>query len=131
MGRGHIGHDLGSYEGCVRYVPSHMRPFLFGCHISFCCFFALEVMRGHDFLTHLKMCHNIRPTSGHIKILPGMCQVIWDHFYWGVIFHSVAFLHSEVIRGHDFWTHLKMCVIIFDLLPPILQSGTVSGEMGS
>ena len=32
---------------------------------------------------------------GHIKILPGMCQVIWDHFYLGVIFHSVAFLHSK------------------------------------
>ena len=27
--------------------------------------------------------------------------------------------------------HLKMCVVIFDLLPPILESGTVSGEMGS
>ena len=55
-----------------------MGPFLFGCHISFCCFFALEVM-----------------------------------------------------RGHDFWTHLKMCVIIFDLLPLILDNGTVSGEIGS
>ena len=78
VGRGHIGHNLGSYEGFAWYVLSHMRPFLFGCHISFCCFFALEVM-----------------------------------------------------RGHDFWTHLKMHVIIFDLLPPILESGTVSGEMGS
>ena len=68
---------------------------------------------------------------GHIKILPGMCQVILDHFDLGVIFHSVAFLHLEVMRGHDFWTHLKMCVVIFDLLPPILESGTVSGEMGS
>ena len=37
----------------------------------------------------------------------------------------------EVMRGHVFWTYLKMCVIIFDLLPPILESGTVSGEMGS
>ena len=35
------------------------------------------------------------------------------------------------MRGHDFWTHLKMCVIIFDLLPTVLESGTVSGEMGS
>ena len=77
VGRGHIGHDLGSYKGFAS-MPSHMRPFLFGCHISFCCFFALKVM-----------------------------------------------------RGHDFWTHLKMCVVIFDLLPPILESGTVSGEMGS
>ena len=32
---------------------------------------------------------------GHIKILPGMCQVIWDHFYFGVIFHFVAFLYSK------------------------------------
>ena len=51
-----------------------MGPFLFGCHISFCCSFALEVMRGHDFLTKM-----------------------------------------------------KMCVVIYDLLPPILDSGTVSG----
>ena len=35
------------------------------------------------------------------------------------------------MRGHDFWTHLKMCFIIFNLLPPILDNGTVSGEMGS
>ena len=55
-----------------------MRPFLFGCHISFCCFFALEVM-----------------------------------------------------MGHDFWTHLKMCLELVDLIPPILESGTVSGEMRS
>ena len=55
-----------------------MRLFLFGCHISFCCFFALKVMMGHDFSTHL-----------------------------------------------------KMCVVIFDLLPLILENGTVSGEMGS
>ena len=30
-----------------------------------------------------------------------------------------------------FWTHLKMCAAIFDLLPPILESGTVSSEVGS
>ena len=52
-------------------------------------------------------------------------------FYLGVIFHSVHFLDSEVMRGHDFWTHLKICVVIFDLLPPISESRTVSGEMGS
>ena len=78
VGRGHRCDSMGSYEDFTWYVSSHMRPFLFGCHISFCCFFALEVT-----------------------------------------------------RGHDFWTHLKMCVIIFDLFPPILESGTVSGEMGS
>ena len=75
--RGHTGHDLQLYEGFTQYVPSHMRPFLFGCHISFCYFFALEV-----------------------------------------------------VKGHGFWTHLKMCVIIFDLLPPILENGTGSGETG-
>ena len=32
---------------------------------------------------------------GHIKILPGLCHVTRDHFYLGVIFHSVAFLHSK------------------------------------
>ena len=32
---------------------------------------------------------------GHIKILPGMCQVIWDHFYLGVIFHCVVCLHLK------------------------------------
>ena len=35
------------------------------------------------------------------------------------------------MRGYDFWTHLKMCVIIFDLLTPILNNGTMSGEIGS
>ena len=35
------------------------------------------------------------------------------------------------MRGYDFWTHLKMCVVIFNLLPPIMESGIVSGEIGS
>ena len=68
---------------------------------------------------------------GHMKILPGMCPVIRDHICLGVIFHSVAFLHLEVVRGHDFWTHLQMCLELVDLLAPILDNGTVSGEMGS
>ena len=78
VGRGYIGHDLGSHEGFAWFVLSHMRPFLFGCHIPFCCFFALKV-----------------------------------------------------VRGHDFWTHLKMCMELVDLLPPILDNGTVNGEMES
>ena len=78
MGRGHTCHNLGSYEDFTQYVPIHMRPLLFGYHISFCYFFVLDV-----------------------------------------------------VRGHYFWTHLKMCVLIFDLLPPILENGTVSGEMES
>ena len=31
------------------------------------------------------------------------------------------------MRGHDFWTHLQTCTELVDLLPPILESGTVSG----
>ena len=56
MGRGHIDHDMGSHEGVSWYVPSHMKLFLFECHISFCLFFALKVMRGHDLWTHLQTC---------------------------------------------------------------------------
>ena len=78
MGIGHKYHNLGSYEGFTLYVLSHMRPFLFGYNISFCCICALKE-----------------------------------------------------VRGYEFWTHLKMCVIIFDLLPLILNNGTVSGEMRS
>ena len=59
---------------------------------------------------------------GHIKILLGMCQVIRDHFYFGVVFHSVGFFALEVMRGHDFWTHLQMCMESVDLLPPLLES---------
>ena len=78
MGRGHRCDNLGSYQDFTWYVPSHMRLFLFGCHISFCWFFALKV-----------------------------------------------------VRGHDFWTHLQMCTELVELLQPILDNGTVSGEMGS
>ena len=77
MGGGHTGYDLESYEGFAQCVLSHMRPFLFGYHISFCYFF-----------------------------------------------------EPKVVRGHNFWIHLKMCVIIFNLLPPILENGTVNGESG-
>ena len=55
-----------------------MTPFLFECHISICSYFALKV-----------------------------------------------------VRGHEFWTHLKTLVVIFDLLAFILNNGTVSGEMRS
>ena len=78
MGRGHTGHNVGSYEGITQYVPSHMRPFLFGCHISLC-----------------------------------------------------SILILEEVRGHEFWTHLKMFIMIFDLFPFILNNGTVNCEMRS
>ena len=56
VGRGCMGHNLRSYGGCTQYVLSHMKPFLFECHISFCYFFVVEEVRAHEFLRHLKMC---------------------------------------------------------------------------
>ena len=32
---------------------------------------------------------------GHMRVLPSMPQVIWDHFCLGIIFPSVTFLHSR------------------------------------
>ena len=78
MGGGDTCRNLESYEGFTQYVLSHIRPFLFEYHISFCYIFALEE-----------------------------------------------------VRGHEFWTCLKMCILIFDLLPFILNNRTVNGEMGS
>ena len=57
-----------------------------------------------------------------------MCQVIMGPFL-GVIFHSVVFFALEVMRVMIFG-HVKMCVIMFKLLLPIWENGTVSGEMG-
>ena len=34
-------------------------------------------------------------------------------------------------RGHEFWTHLKMFILIFDLLPFILNNETVDCKMKS
>ena len=73
-----MGHNWGSYDCFTHYVPSDMRPFLFGYHISLCYFFALIE-----------------------------------------------------VKGHYFWAHLKMFIITFDLLPFVLNNGTVSGEMRS
>ena len=78
VGRGHTGHNLGSHENFTQYALSHMRPFLFECHISLSYIFAVEE-----------------------------------------------------VRGHDFWTHLTMCIQIFDLLPFLLNNGTVNGKMRS
>ena len=58
---------------------------------------------------------------GHIKILPGMCQVIETIFVL-VSYSFCWFFALEVMRGHDFWTHLQMCLELVDLLPPILES---------
>ena len=78
MGGGHTCYNRGSYDCFTQYFPSHMIPFLFGYHISFCYIFAVKEA-----------------------------------------------------RGHEFWTHLKMCVQIFDLLPFLLKNETVDGKMRS
>ena len=44
-------------------------------------------------------------------------------FYW--------FFALKGMRGHEFWTHLQTCTELVDLLPPILESRSVTGEMGS
>ena len=37
----------------------------------------------------------------------------------------------EEVRGHEFWTYLKMFIQIFDLLPFLLNNETMNSEMGS
>ena len=63
----------------------------------------------------------------------GFTKYVTNHmrlFCLGIIFSSVTLLHS-VVRGHDFYTHFQMCVVIFDLLPLILNNGIVGSEMRS
>ena len=71
------------------------------CHISFYWFFALEVMRGHDFWTHFQMCPEL------VDLLPVMCQI-----------------HKKLVKGElwaevtgvTIWDHIKilpgMCQVI-------------------
>ena len=59
---------------------------------------------------------------------------IWGHmrpFLFECHISFCYFFALEEVRGHYFWTHLKMCILIFDLLPFILNNGTVNGEMRS
>ena len=50
-----MDHNLGSYDCFTQYVPSDMRPFLFGYNISLWYFFPLVEVRGHYLWAHLKM----------------------------------------------------------------------------
>ena len=72
-------------------------------------------------------CHNLESHEG-------FTQYVHSHirpFLFGYhIFFCYIFALKEV-RGHEFWTHLKMCILIFDPLPFILNNGTVNGEMRS
>ena len=72
------GDTIWSHDGFTQYDLSHIRPFLFGYHTSFCYIFAVKE-----------------------------------------------------VRGHEFWAHLKMFIVIFDLLPFMLNNGAGNGEMRS
>ena len=63
VGRAYICHNLGHNESFMQYVLSHMRPFLFGYHISLC-FFCTQSGEGSWFLdTFENVLANIWPTS--------------------------------------------------------------------
>ena len=56
VGGGHKDHDLGSCGGFTQYDPSYMRPFCLGVIFHSVTFFALEMVRGHNFWIHLETC---------------------------------------------------------------------------
>ena len=55
----------------------------------------------------------------------------YETIFFGYHISFCSIFAVEEVRGHEFWTHLKMCTLIFDLLPLILNNGTVNGEMRS
>ena len=69
--------------------------------------------------------------SGVILRFYLVCAQSYETIFVWVSYFILLLFALKVMRSHDFWTHLKMCVIIFDLFPLILENGTVSGEMGS
>ena len=61
-------------------------------------------------------------------------QYVLSHvrlFLFGYHLSFCSIFALKEVRGHEFWTHLKMYILIFDLLPLILNNGTVNGEMRS
>ena len=72
-------------------------------------------------------CHNLESCEGFIQYFLSHARP----FVFG--YHiSLCFIFAlEEVKGHEFWTHLKMCVLIFDLLSLILNNGTGNGEMRS
>ena len=57
----------------------------------------------------------------------------YESYCLSVIFPSVTFFAVKEVRGNEFWTHLKIFVQIFDLLPFLWQwncewwNGVISG----
>ena len=78
------------------------------------------VARGHTD-------HNLEPYECFTQnVLSHMRSFLFrDHISF------CCFFALKQVRHHNFWTHLKMCIVIFDLLPLILNNVTVSGEMRS
>ena len=68
-------------------------------------------------------CHNLESHEDFLSDMRPFLSEYHISFYY-------FFLLKEV-KGHEFWAHLKMFIIIFDLLAYILNNGTVNGEMRS
>ena len=108
VGRGHIGHNLGSYEGFAWYVPNHIRPFLFGCHILFCCFFCTWSDERSWFLdTFENVCRNIWPTSTNIRE--------WNCEWWNGVISGID-AHGNWIwpmwLGNTVWAILSYAAVM-------------------
>ena len=96
VGRGHTGHDLGSHEGFALYVPSHMRPFLFGYQISLCSIFALKEVGVMNF-GHIWKCVWQHLTFLHSYWTKELWVVEWGHkWHWCLWEWNFA----QVIKGH-------------------------------
>ena len=55
----------------------------------------------------------------HLGSYEGFTQYVlsWMRpFLFGCRISLCSIFAVEEVRGHEFWTHLKMCVLIFDLL---------------
>ena len=74
-------------------------------------------------VTHVKI-------LGHMSVYP-ICPESYETIFVWVSFFLLLVFSLKVVRGDDFWPHLKMCTNGSDLLPVILNNGTMSGEMRS
>ena len=111
VGRGDTCHNLGSYEGVTQYVRSHMRPFLFGYHISFCSIVAVEEVRGHELDTFENVHPHIWPTSIYIEQ--------WNCKWWNEVISGID------ARGNEIWSKC-----LGDTVRAILSHATVTGHIG-
>ena len=67
---------------------------------------------------------------GYTNVYP-VCPESYETILVWVSYFPLFHFCPQRGGGHKFWTHLKMCMITFDLLASILNNGTVNGEMRS